>query len=48
MEFIITIIPVLLGEGIPLFKGDSIEKNLRLLNVKSYESGVVQLSYQTF
>ena len=46
-KFIITIIPVLLGEGIPLFKGDSNEKNLRLIDVKSYDSGVVQLSYQT-
>ena len=46
-RFIITIIPVLLGEGIPLFKGNSNEKFLRLVDVKSYDSGVVQLSYQT-
>lgn len=45
-KFIITIFPVLLGEGIPLFKGDSNEENLILVDVKSYDSGVVQLSYQ--
>jgi len=45
-EFIITVIPVLLGEGIPLFKGEGIEKNLKLLNVKSYGLGVVQMHYE--
>ena len=46
-EFIITIFPLLLGEGIPLFRDDGYEKNLSLIDVKSYDSGVVQLSYQT-
>jgi len=48
-EFIITIIPVLLGEGIPLFSGDKdiIDKNLRLLGIKSYDSGVVVMRYTT-
>ncbi len=45
-EFIITVIPVLLGEGIPLFKGDGIEKKLKLLGVKSYDLGVVQVHYE--
>jgi len=45
-EFIITFIPVLLGEGIPLFKGEGIKKNLKLLNVKSYGLGVVQMHYE--
>lgn len=43
-EFIITIIPILLGEGIPLFN-EGIEINLRLIDVKSYDSGVIQVHY---
>ena len=45
-EFIISIIPILLGEGIPLFKGDNVESQLKLLNVKSYDSGLVQVHYE--
>lgn len=45
-EFIITIIPILLGEGIPLFKEYGVEKKLILVNTKSYSSGVVQVHYK--
>ena len=45
-EFIITIIPIVLGEGIPLFAQGCGEHKLKLLNTKSYDSGVVQLHYQ--
>ncbi len=45
-EFIITIIPILLGDGIPLFKGRSNEKKLKLIDVKTYEPGLVQLHYK--
>jgi dihydrofolate reductase len=45
-EFIITIIPIVLGEGIPLFAKGVGEHKLKLLNKKSYDSGVVQLHYQ--
>ena len=44
-EYIITLIPILLGKGIPLFQGKNPESNLKLLNVKSYKSGLVQLRY---
>ncbi|MCZ7356521.1 MAG: dihydrofolate reductase family protein [Candidatus Methanoperedens sp.] len=44
-EYIITIIPKLLGKGISLFQGRNPESNLELLNVKSYDSGLVQLHY---
>lgn len=44
-EYIITIIPTLLGKGISLFKGGNPETNLELLNVRSYDSGLVQLHY---
>ena len=46
-EFIITIIPIVLGEGIPLFAQGCGEHKLKLLNTKSYDSGVVQLHYQS-
>lgn len=44
-EFIITVIPTILGEGIPLFAKESGEHKLKLQNIKSFDSGVVQLSY---
>lgn len=45
-EFIISIIPTLLGDGIPLFKGGNVESQLKLLKVKSYDSGLVQVHYE--
>ena len=45
-EFIITIIPILLGDGIPLFKGRSNEKKLKLVAVKTFDPGLVQLHYK--
>jgi dihydrofolate reductase len=45
-EFIITIIPTFLGSGIPLFIENNIESQLKLLKMKSYDSGVVQLHYK--
>jgi dihydrofolate reductase len=45
-EFIITIVPRLLGKGIPLCSSiDNIGK-LQLLDSRTYEDGVVQLKYQ--
>ncbi len=45
-EFIITIIPILLGDGIQLFKGRSNEKKLKLIDVKTFDPGLVQLHYK--
>ena len=45
-EFIITVIPTVLGDGIPLFRDGYGEHQLKLLNTKSYDSGVVQLRFQ--
>ena len=45
-EYIVTIIPTMLGEGIPLFGENYGEHKLKLLNVKSFDCGVVQLHYQ--
>lgn len=45
-EMIISIIPVLLGEGIALFKGGLASLTLSLINVSSYENGLVKLHYR--
>lgn len=44
-ELIISVIPVLLGDGIKLFKGDEPEQKLKLISSKSYKKGLVQLHY---
>ncbi|MBU2912528.1 MULTISPECIES: dihydrofolate reductase family protein [Reichenbachiella] len=44
-EFIISIIPVFLGEGKRLFKGGLLPQDIALINSTSYESGLVQLHY---
>lgn len=45
-KVILSIIPVLLGNGTKLFELGIPESKLRLLNSISYESGLVQLSYK--
>lgn len=45
-EFIISIIPVLLGDGIPLFKKGSQPINLNMDSVQTFKSGLVQLRYK--
>lgn len=44
-EFVISIIPVLLGDGIRLFKNGFPGQNLKLIYSKQYEKGLVQLHY---
>ena len=44
-EFIITIVPVFIGEGIPLLVPRHREVPLRLLGVRDFPDGVVQLHY---
>ena len=46
-RYIITIIPVLLGEGIPLFAGGQPGETLRLEEMKRFDSGLAQLKYVT-
>ena len=46
-EFIITVIPTMLGEGIPLFSKGYREQQLELLSIQQFNSGVVQLHYQS-
>lgn len=45
-EYIISIIPVLLGDGIKLFKTGLPKTGLQLLSSKSFEKGLVQLHYR--
>ena len=45
-EIIISIIPVLLGDGIRLFNESFQEKKLQLIQSKSFEKGLVQLHYR--
>lgn len=44
-EFIISIIPVLVGDGIRLFKDGRPEQVLQLVSTKQFETGLTQLHY---
>jgi dihydrofolate reductase len=45
-EFIITIVPMFIGEGIPLLAPRHRQVPLRLLRVEQFPDGVVQLHYE--
>lgn len=45
-EFIISVIPVLLGEGTRLFKDGRPERQLELVQVKTFDTGLTQLHYK--
>ena len=45
-EFIITVMPTFIGEGIPLIAPRHREVELRLLGVKEFSNNVVQLHYE--
>lgn len=44
-EFYISIIPLMLGSGIALFKNGRPELNLKLIDSKKFDKGLVQLHY---
>ena len=46
-EYIVSIIPVILGKGIRLFRGTDAKNTLQLLSSHSFDSGLVQLHYRT-
>ncbi|HEY4789192.1 MAG TPA: dihydrofolate reductase family protein [Bacteroidales bacterium] len=46
-EIILSVHPVILGEGIPLLSGNPVERKLKLIRTKSFESGLVQITYST-
>ena len=45
-ELTITVIPILLGNGIPLFGNNDAEQSLELIDVSSSESGTIQKRYR--
>lgn len=45
-EFVISIIPILVGKGIQLFRDGRPEQKLEFVSVKSFETGLVQLHYR--
>ena len=45
-EFIISVIPVLVGNGTRLFKDGRPEQQLELVNTKTFETGLTQLHYR--
>jgi dihydrofolate reductase len=45
-EFIISVIPVLVGDGTRLFKDGRPEQQLTLINTKTFDTGLTQLHYK--
>lgn len=45
-ELIVSIIPILLGDGIRLFKDHRPEQLLELMHTRTFDSGLVQLHYR--
>lgn len=45
-EYIVSVIPVILGEGIPLFLPTGVEQGLELIDSQRYPSGLVQMTYR--
>jgi dihydrofolate reductase len=45
-ELIISVIPILVGNGTRLFKDNRPEQQLEFVSVKSFETGLVQLHYK--
>lgn len=45
-ELILTLIPIVLGEGIPLFAPTSYEQHFQLNETISYDNGMLQLWYE--
>jgi dihydrofolate reductase len=46
-QYIISIIPIMIGKGIRLFKETDTENRLKLIDCKVFTTGVVQLKYET-
>ncbi|MBD0242908.1 dihydrofolate reductase family protein, partial [Acinetobacter baumannii] len=45
-EYKITVSPVLIGSGLPLFQGIQEKTNLKLIENKTFASGAIGLHYQ--
>jgi len=45
-EMVISIHPIILGKGIPLFGGNSKQSTLNMIRSESFESGLLQVTYK--
>lgn len=45
-EMIISVVPILVGEGTRLFKSGRPEQKLELLNIKHFDTGLIQTHYK--
>lgn len=45
-ELVVTVVPVILGRGVPLFAGAAIRHQLELTGSQEYDRGMVQLRYR--
>jgi dihydrofolate reductase len=45
-EYILSIMPLLLGSGVPLFRDQKFESKLQTTRIKDYPNGVVQIHYR--
>lgn len=45
-QIILNVEPVIIGEGIPLFKRGQLELQLKLIETKEISNGIIQLHYQ--
>lgn len=45
-ELIISVIPIMIGDGIRLFKDGRPEQKVELISIKHFETGLVQLHYK--
>jgi dihydrofolate reductase len=44
-QIYLSIVPILLGDGVRLFKDGLPEQNLRLINSQQFETGLIQIQY---
>ena len=45
-EFIISVIPILVGNGIKLFKDGRPEQKLKLVDIRKFDTGLIQIHYK--
>ena len=45
-EFIISVIPILVGDGTRLFANGAPEQNLKLIDTQQFDTGLLQLHYR--
>lgn len=46
-QYVISIIPIMIGKGVRLFKETDTEDRLKLIDCKVFSTGLVQLKYET-